>query len=120
MLLFVGGMHYQRYLTEHKEPKLTASEQSVKSYLKKKIIYQFNSVTYTSAPVANIMQHFGKFGNHVTVYVNQHYPKKIYLIQGVTILLIFASVLIGWSVLLVLVLVFAYWFIHKIKVISSR
>ena len=38
----------------------------------------------------------------------------------VTVLLILASVMIGWAVLIILVLGFEYWLIHKVKEIAHN
>ena len=119
ILLFVGGMNCQRYLTERHDPKTAVSGQVIKSASTKLVRYQFKSVTYEQVPVGNITQTFGKVGEQVTVYVNHHTPKKIYMKKNATSLLIISSVLIGWAILIGLVLFFEYWFIHRLKVMSE-
>ncbi|MBR6894560.1 MAG: hypothetical protein IKN23_00615 [Lactococcus sp.] len=119
ILLFVGGMNCQRYLTERHDPKTAVSGQVIKSASTKLVRYQFKSVTYEQVPVGNITQTFGKVGEQVTVYVNHHNPKKIYMKKNATSLLIISSVLIGWAILIGLVLFFEYWFIHRLKVMSE-
>ena len=118
ILLFAGGMSFQRYLTEHKAPKTAVTAQVIKVDNRKKVAYDYHGVHYKSVPVANVIQNFGKVGDKITVYVNQHDPKKIYMKPTATVLLIFASVMIGWSVLIILVLGFEYWLIHKVKEIA--
>ena len=119
ILLFVGGMNCQRYLTERHDPKTAVSGQVIKSASTKLVRYQFKSVAYEQVPVGNITQTFGKVGEQVTVYVNHHNPKKIYMKKNATSLLIISSVLIGWAILIGLVLFFEYWFIHRLKVMSE-
>ncbi len=119
ILLFIGGMNCQRYLTERHDPKTAVSGQVIKSASTKLVRYQFKSVTYEQVPVGNITQTFGKIGEQVTVYVNHHNPKKIYMKKNATSLLIISSVLIGWAILIGLVLFFEYWFIHRLKVMSE-
>lgn len=119
ILLFIGGMNCQRYLTERHDPKTAVSGQVIKSASTKLVRYQFKSVTYEQVPVGNITQTFGKVGEQVTVYVNHHNPKKIYMKKNATSLLIISSVLIGWAILIGLVLFFEYWFIHRLKVMSE-
>lgn len=119
ILLFIGGMNCQRYLTERHDPKTAVSGQVIKSASTKLVRYQFKSVTYGQVPVGNITQTFGKVGEQVTVYVNHHNPKKIYMKKNATSLLIISSVLIGWAILIGLVLFFEYWFIHRLKVMSE-
>lgn len=120
MLLFAGGMSFQRYLTEHKASKTAVIGQIIKIDNKKKVAYAYDDRHYQATPVANVMQTFGKVGDQVTVYVNQQDPQKIYMKPGATSLLILSSVMIGWSVLIVLVLCFEYWFIHKVKEMSKN
>src|SRR5574340_505132 len=84
ILLFVGGMNCQRYLTERHDPKTAVSGQVIKSASTKLVRYQFKSVTYEQVPVGNITQTFGKVGEQVTVYVNHHNPKKIYMKKNAT------------------------------------
>lgn len=119
ILLFIGGMNCQRYLTERHDSKTAVSGQVIKSASTKLVRYQFKSVTYEQVPVGNITQTFGKVGEQVTVYVNHHNPKKIYMKKNATSLLIISSVLIGWAILIGLVLFFEYWFIHRLKVMSE-
>ncbi|MCJ1979174.1 hypothetical protein GYN67_03105 [Lactococcus piscium] len=119
ILLFIGGMNCQRYLTERHDPKTAVSGQVIKSASTKLVRYQFKSITYQQVPVGNITQTFGKVGEQVTVYVNHHNPKKIYMKKNATSLLIISSVLIGWAILIGLVLFFEYWFIHRLKVMSE-
>ncbi|MDN6012382.1 MAG: hypothetical protein L0K61_04565 [Lactococcus sp.] len=119
ILLFIGGMNCQRYLTERHDPKTAVSGQVIKSASTKLVRYQFKSVTYEQVPVGNITQTFGKVGEQVTVYVNHHNPKKIYMKKNATSLLIISSVMIGWAILIGLVLFFEYWFIHRLKVMSE-
>ena len=119
ILLFIGGMNCQRYLIERHDPKTAVSGQVIKSASTKLVRYQFKSVTYEQVPVGNITQTFGKVGEQVTVYVNHHNPKKIYMKKNATSLLIISSVLIGWAILIGLVLFFEYWFIHRLKVMSE-
>ncbi len=119
ILLFIDGMNCQRYLTERHDPKTAVSGQVIKSASTKLVRYQFKSVTYEQVPVGNITQTFGKVGEQVTVYVNHHNPKKIYMKKNATSLLIISSVMIGWAILIGLVLFFEYWFIHRLKVMSE-
>lgn len=119
ILLFIGGMNCQRYLTERHDPKTAVSGQVIKSASTKLVRYQFKSITYQQVPVGNITQTFGKVGEQVTVYVNHHNPKKIYMKKNATSLLIISSVMIGWAILIGLVLFFEYWFIHRLKVMSE-
>ena len=56
ILLFVGGMNCQRYLTERHDPKTAVSGQVIKSASTKLVRYQFKSVTYEQVPVGNITQ----------------------------------------------------------------
>lgn len=119
ILLFIGGMNCQRYLTERHDPKTAVSGQVIKSASTKLVRYKFKSATYEQVPVGNITQTFGKVGEQVTVYVNHHNPKKIYMKKNATSLLIISSVLIGWAILIGLVLFFEYWFIHRLKVMSE-
>lgn len=119
ILLFIGGMNCQRYLTERHDPKTAVSGQVIKSASTKLVRYQFKSATYEQVPVGNITQTFGKVGEQVTVYVSHHNPKKIYMKKNATSLLIISSVLIGWAILIGLVLFFEYWFIHRLKVMSE-
>ena len=120
ILLFTGGMSFQRYLTEHKAPKTVVTAQVIKVDNRKKVAYDYHGVHYKSVPVANVIQNFGKEGYKITVYVNKHDPKKIYMKPTVTVLLILASVMIGWAVLIILVLGFEYWLIHKVKEIAHN
>lgn len=115
ILFFAGGMSFQRYLTEHKAPKTAVTAQVIKVDNKKKVAYDYHGTHYKSVPVANVIKSFGKVGDQVTVYVNQHDPKKIYMKPTATVLLILASVMIGWAVLIILVLGFEYWLMHKVK-----
>ena len=116
ILLFVGGMNFQRYLTEHKEVKTLVIGQVVKNPDRGKLVqYTFKGQTYQAVPVANFLKTFGKVGTQIPVYVNHNHPTKIYIRKGATSLLILASVLIGWAMLIVLVLFFEYWFLHKLK-----
>lgn len=119
ILLFIGGMNCQRYLTERHESKTAVSGQVIKSGSTKLVRYQFKSVTYEQIPVANVTQTFGKVGEQVLVYVNDSHPKKIYMRSGATSLMILSSVLIGWAILIILVLFFEYWFIHRLKLLSK-
>ncbi|GAX46478.1 hypothetical protein [Pseudolactococcus reticulitermitis] len=116
MLLFVGGMTFQRYLTEHKEVKTMVIGQVVKTPKRGKMVaYTFEGKAYQAAPVANFLKNFGKVGTEIPVYVNHNHPTKIYIRKGATSLLIVALALIGWAMLIVLVLFFEYWFLHKLK-----
>jgi hypothetical protein len=115
ILLFTGGMNFQRYLTEHKELKTPVSGLVVKVKGEKKIAYSYQGEPYQEVPVANVLKNFGKVGSKVTVYVNNHRPEKIYMKKGATSLLILASVMTGWAIFIALVLFFEYWFIHKMK-----
>lgn len=119
LLCFIGGMNCQRYLTERHAPKTAVTGQVIKSGNTKLVRYQFNKVSYQQVPVANITQRFGKVGDQVTVYVNHHDPKKIYMTKHATSLLIISSILVGWAILIGLVLFLEYWFIHRLKVISE-
>ena len=56
MLLFAGGMSFQRYLTEHKAPKSAVIGQIIKIDNKKKVAYAYGDKHYQASPVANIMQ----------------------------------------------------------------
>ena len=116
ILLFVGGMNFQRYLTEHKEVKTLVIGQVVKnSEHGKMVAYTFERKDYQAVPVANFLKTFGKVGTQIPVYVNHNHPTKIYIRKGATSLLILALALIGWAMLIVLVLFFEYWFLHKLK-----
>lgn len=115
ILLFVGGMNFQRYLTEHKDTKTAVSGRVIKTDGKKMVQYSYQGTRYQEVPVANVLKNFGKVGENVTVYVNHHHPEKIYMRKGATSLLILASVLTGWAIFLALILFFEYWFIHKLK-----
>ncbi len=116
ILLFVGGMNFQRYLTEHKEVKTMVIGQVVKNPERGKMVaYTFKGKDYQSVPVANFLKNFGKVGTQIPVYVNHNHPTKIYIRKGATSLLILASALIGWAILIILVLVCEYWFLHKLK-----
>lgn len=116
ILLFVGGMNFQRYLTEHKEVKTLVIGQVVKnSEHGKMVAYTFEGRDYQAVPVANFLKTFGKVGTQIPVYVNHNHPTKIYIRKGATSLLMLALALIGWAMLIVLVLFFEYWFLHKLR-----
>lgn len=120
LLLFLGGMNFQRYMTEHKEPKTQVTGQVVQKDKTGKVIhYTYAGQTYENSPVANYLNHYGQVGDTVKVYVNQAHPQKIYMRQGATSLLIFASILTGWAVLIGLFLTFNYWFIYKVNSLND-
>ncbi|GAB2021519.1 hypothetical protein RyT2_05930 [Pseudolactococcus yaeyamensis] len=116
ILLFVGGMNFQRYLTEHKEVKTLVIGQVVKNPERGKLVaYTFQGKDYQAAPVANFFKNFGKVGTEIPVYVNHNHPTKIYIRKGATSLLVLAFTLMGWAILIILVLFCEYWFLHKLK-----
>lgn len=120
LLLFLGGMNFQRYMTEHKEPKTLVVGQVMQHAKTGKVVrYTYADKTYESSPVANYLKNFGQVGQEVKVYVNDNHPQKIYMKQGATSLLIYASILTGWAILIGLFLTFNYWFIHQIKTMKS-
>ncbi|GFH40882.1 hypothetical protein [Pseudolactococcus insecticola] len=115
IFLFIGAMNFQRYLTEHKDPKTAVIGLIVRHDDEKVVRYQYKGKTYSTAPVANVLKNFGKVGTRPKVYVNNHHPEKIYMKAGATGLLILSSVMIGWALLIGLVLFFEFWFIHQLK-----
>ncbi|MDR1605774.1 MAG: hypothetical protein LBS41_01540 [Streptococcaceae bacterium] len=116
ILLFIGGMSFQRYLTEHRDTKTAVVGRVIRTDDGEKMVaYTYQGKAYQEVPIANFLKTFGKVGDRVTVYVNNHQPKHIYIKTGATSLLILASILTGWALLICLILGFEYWFIHKLQ-----